>query len=150
MLCCGFVSCSAIGCCWANYLEDANYIWMTTFGFCHDVWNNIKQANRKFKGGIFWNTVQRFTAVRNVNSMPFRSGAWGNAEQQTHADLIARFPHGSSDGFLEAAKNTAKMHSTEFAFSNLGTYWREFGTLPTATECGPILKQQRWMSIQEC
>ena len=81
----------------------------------------------------------------------FRSRAWGRAKQGAHRTAMVTRTIDSAD-FREAARKSDSLLDPRMPVQSEADYqrfWQQFGTLPSCTECGPVLKFARWMSIQE-
>ena len=99
----------SVGCCYSHFMMYAGFAWMTTWGYCHDTWNSIRNAAKQWNHGIFWKCITKFTSVANTNHMPFKSGAWGKQKQTCHANLCKIYANGTHEHFKAAAKDIAKM-----------------------------------------
>ena len=132
-----------------HYAQHQGLLWTWTWGYFHDTWNAIKAACKASNQGRWWVQVVRFASIANLNHGPFRSGAWGKAKQQAHLGWMSSHTQDSPE-FREAASITSSMLKRPIEEADYPGWWQYFGSLPSCTEAGPLLKFARWMSIQEC
>ena len=134
--------------CLMSFAQHVGLLWSPTWGVYHDLWNGVKGAAKKVLKGRWWLQIVRFAGVCNLNHGPFRSGAWGKAKQSTLRTSVAtRTPE--SEDFREAARRTAALDGkTLHSDAEYAEKFRQFSTLPSCHEAGPVLKLARWMYIQ--
>ena len=135
-----------------SFMSSLPYLWCTSYGIFHDMWNSIRHASKAAKVGraTNWDFVQKAAAVFNLNHGPFRSGVWGRQKQQVMSEHMQS--HEPNDSrFRAAAMNQMPLDGREdCSDENFNVYWHKLACFPSVVSAGPACKFSRWMSINEC
>jgi len=118
-------------------------------GFCHDLYNSIKNAAKAMPTGQWWSRILEFGSIANLNHGPYRSNAWRRDKEELLCTWKANHDIRSSE-FRTVAERTAALEGhTLCDDADYVPYYHYICSLPSCTECGPILKFARFLSIED-
>ena len=138
----------AINCALVHYLMSDDYLTCVTFGPSHGIWSSVKNALKKSCTGRGWQAVLGFLLVNNMNYFPFQSSQGWRDKQFHFNEYLCSHDHTCS-AFQEIKESFAMANGLP-GKDNDEELFKRLACMRSFHEKGPLLKLQRWLSINEC
>lgn len=132
-----------------HFLQHNEMMVGVDWDYYHGMWNAIKNSCKSASGGKVWRTVLEMLIAFNMNHGPFRSGQWYKCKQEWLA-LYMETHSVLSDEFQEVVHSIAKgFGMPSSSLQEQSEVFDAMASMRSFCEKGPVLKLQRWLSIQE-
>ena len=139
-----------------HYAVHKRFAFVPWFDWFHGLWNGLKHSLKKcgpfagMKRNWMWVAVLELMAVFNMNHGPFRSAQWFSAKKLA-ARRWCQQHSATSPEFVEIAPLFARDAKVNIDTpEEMQALFDRMKRLRSCSEAGPVMKLNRWCSIQEC
>ena len=134
-----------------HFLMSQDYMVASHWGPFHGIWNAIKNSLKRSNQGRPWQSVLGLLLVSNMNYFPFQSSQGFRDKQEGLKSFLASHDHECED-FQQMKSAFARANSQPCTDSEADdqALFDLLGKMRSFSEKGPLLKLQRWCSINTC